>query len=48
LAFRKQDFSVQDQTNDYSYDATKPAVPELSPRVTLYRRGELVFGEEPK
>jgi len=42
----KDDWSVCNQANDYSFDAAKTSYADW-PRVTLYRRGALVWGIEP-
>ena len=42
----KEDWSIYNHANDYSFDATKTSYADW-PRVTLYRRGELVWGIEP-
>ncbi len=42
----KEDWSNYDQSNDYSFDAGKTDYTEW-PHVTLYRRGQLVWGSEP-
>jgi hypothetical protein len=42
----KNDWSNYDETNDYSFDATKTAFSDWN-RVTLYRNGVLVWGIEP-
>jgi Cellulose binding domain len=44
--FHKDDFSVFDQTNDYSFDASIVAFTTWD-RVTLYHAGALVWGIEP-
>lgn len=44
--FAKADWSNFDQTNDYSFDATKKSFVPWE-RVTLYRNGVLLFGTEP-
>ena len=46
VRFNKSDFSVYNQTNDYSFDATKLAFADWN-RVTLYRNGVLAWGVEP-
>lgn len=48
VRFFKQDFSLQDQTNDYSFRATDGVDPvDEHERVTLYLDGELAYGVEP-
>ena len=42
----KSDYTGFDQTNDYSYDATRTALADWS-RVTLYRNGSPVWGIDP-
>jgi hypothetical protein len=44
--FNKTDFSNFDQTNDYSFDATKASFADWQ-NVTLYQNGTLVWGVEP-
>jgi hypothetical protein len=46
LRVSKQDWSAYDQSNDWSFDATKTLMIDW-PRVTLYRKGVLVWGQEP-
>jgi hypothetical protein len=46
LRISKQDWSAYDQTNDWSFDAAKTAMTDW-PRITLYRKGVLVWGQEP-
>jgi len=45
LRFNKTDFTVYDETNDYSY--TSVTVYTDAPHITLYRAGTLVWGIEP-
>ncbi len=42
----KSDWSTYNESNDYSFDATKLAFADWN-RVTLYRNGVLVWGSEP-
>ncbi len=42
----KNDHSIMDQTNDYSFDASKTSFADWT-RITLYRNGTLVWGTEP-
>jgi hypothetical protein len=42
----KDDWSRFDQANDYSFDPSKTAYADWS-RITLYRNGVLVWGQEP-
>jgi hypothetical protein len=42
----KTNWTDYDQTNDYSYDATKTSLADWD-HVTLYRNGILVWGVEP-
>ncbi len=42
----KSDWSAYNESNDYSFDATKLAFADWN-RVTLYRNGVLVWGNEP-
>jgi len=44
--FSRTDFTFYNQTNDYSFDATKTSYLEW-PRMTLYRNGQLIWGTEP-
>src|SRR6185295_13833546 len=44
--FNKDNWSNYDESNDYSYDATKLAFADWD-RITLYRNGALVWGVEP-
>jgi endoglucanase len=44
--FNKSDWSNYNESDDYSYDASKTAFAD-STRVTLYRNGALVWGAEP-
>jgi hypothetical protein len=44
--FSRTDFTFYNQTNDYSFDATKTSYLEWS-RMTLYRNGQLIWGTEP-
>ena len=44
--FNKNDFTPYNQSNDYSFDATKVAFADWN-RVTLYRNGVLAWGTEP-
>jgi hypothetical protein len=46
VRMNKNDWSNYDETNDYSFDATKTAFSDWN-RVTLYRNGVLVWGVEP-
>ncbi|MGK4008082.1 cellulose binding domain-containing protein [Sorangium sp. So ce1036] len=41
-----ENYSTQDQTNDYSFDTTENAL-TLWPRITVYHDGALAWGEEP-
>jgi mannan endo-1,4-beta-mannosidase len=48
VRFFKQDFSLQDQTNDYSFRASDGVDPVAEhERVTLYVDGQLAYGIEP-
>jgi endoglucanase len=44
--FNKNDWSLFNQYNDYSYDGSKTSYAEWN-RITLYRNGALVWGIEP-
>lgn len=44
--FAKNDWSPYNEANDYSYDPTKTAYTDWT-KVTLYRKGQLVWGTEP-
>ncbi|MFP4343703.1 MAG: glycoside hydrolase family 9 protein, partial [Anaerolineales bacterium] len=44
--FNKSDWTNYDESDDYSFDATKTAFADWD-RVTLYRNGQLVWGTEP-
>jgi hypothetical protein len=46
VQIQKTDSSVQTETNDYSFDATKTAYADWT-KVTVYRNGVLVWGLEP-
>lgn len=46
VQINKTDNSTQNESNDYSFDATKTAYTDWS-KVTLYRNGALVWGTEP-
>ncbi|WP_281888522.1 glycoside hydrolase family 48 protein [Paenibacillus sp. YYML68] len=46
LRMAKSDWSNFDETNDYSYDATKTSYKDWS-KVTVYQNGQLVWGIEP-
>ncbi len=46
LRVNKNDWSGFNQTNDYSFDATKTALADWT-KVTLYRNGVLIWGAEP-
>jgi hypothetical protein len=46
LRVNKTNWSVFNETNDYSYDATKTTFAD-STRLTAYRGGQLVWGAEP-
>jgi hypothetical protein len=46
LRFNKNDWSIYNETNDYSYDPARPA-PAQWDRITLYRNDVLVWGVEP-
>jgi len=46
VRFNKSDFSLYNQSNDYSFDATKTLFADWN-RVTLYRNGILAWGVEP-
>jgi len=45
LRFHKSDWSTYDQTNDYSFGGS--STPQPWDRITLYRDGKLVWGNEP-
>jgi hypothetical protein len=45
LRFSKSDYSMFDQTDDYSYGTNTTY--ESTPRITVYIDGELVWGVEP-
>jgi Cellulose binding domain len=47
LRFNKTDFTLYNQSNDYSFDPTKATVFTNWDRVTLYRNGVLAWGIEP-
>jgi cellulose 1,4-beta-cellobiosidase len=42
----KSDWAVYDETNDWSFDGTKSSFTPWD-RVTLYRGGTLIWGQEP-
>lgn len=44
--FNKNDWTLYNQTNDYSYDATKTQFTDWN-KITLYLNGKLVWGTEP-
>ncbi len=44
--FNKTDFTQYDQTNDYSFDASKTTFADWD-RITVYRNGVLAWGTEP-
>ena len=44
--FNKEDWSVFDETDDYSFDPSKTAFADWF-KVTLYQRGTLIWGQEP-
>jgi mannan endo-1,4-beta-mannosidase len=46
LRLHRSDWGAVDQSNDYSYDATRTSYGDYK-RVTLYRKGALIWGEEP-
>jgi mannan endo-1,4-beta-mannosidase len=46
MRFNKDDWSNFNESNDYSFDATKIAFADWT-RVTIYRNGVLVWGTEP-
>jgi hypothetical protein len=46
IRISKEDWSAYDQTNDWSFDAKKTAMIDW-PHITLYRKGVLVWGQEP-
>ena len=46
LRFNMQDYAAFDETNDYSYDASKTAFAPWD-KVTAYSGGQLIWGTEP-
>jgi hypothetical protein len=46
IRFAKEDWSSYDESDDYSFDATKTDFAAW-PRVTLYHKGTLIWGAEP-
>nr|WP_235338421.1 glycoside hydrolase family 6 protein [Paenibacillus wulumuqiensis] len=46
LRMAKSDWSVMDESNDYSFDASKSSYTDWN-KVTLYQGGKLVWGMEP-
>jgi hypothetical protein len=47
LAFNKESFDLHDQSDDYSYDASKTNY-SVHDEVCLYRNGVLIWGIEPE
>ena len=47
MRVNKADFSAYDEPSDYSYDGTSSAFTD-APRITVYRKGTLVWGAEPR
>lgn len=45
--FNKEDWSVFDESDDYSFDPKKTAFADWY-KVTLYQRGSLIWGQEPR